>query len=43
MIEWHRLEEHHTLQSPRRVMRYVLLWCTAGVVKVMVDEIEFLW
>lgn len=42
MIEWHRLEEHHTLQSPRRVMRYVLLWCTAGVVKVMVDEIEFL-
>lgn len=42
MIEWHHLEEYLVLQSPRRVMRYVLLWCTAGEVKVTVDENEFL-
>lgn len=42
MIEWHRLEEHHILQTPRRVMRYVLLWCTAGAVRVTVDETGFL-
>lgn len=42
MIEWHHFEEYLVLQSPRRVMRYVLLWCTAGEVKVTVDENEFL-
>lgn len=41
MIEWHPLEEYTALQSPRRVMRYVLFWCTAGEVKVMVDGTEF--
>lgn len=41
MLEWYRLEEHHALQRPRRVMRYVLLWCTAGELKVHVDDAEF--
>lgn len=41
MIEWHSLEEYRALQSPRRVMRYVLLWCTASELRVWVDDNEF--
>ncbi len=41
MIEWYRLEDHQALLSPRRVMRYILLWCTEGEARIQVDENEF--
>lgn len=41
MIEWYRLEDHLALLSSRRVMRYVLLWCTEGQACIKVDENEF--
>ena len=41
MIEWCRLEDHRALLSPRRVMRYILLWCTEGQACIQVDENEF--
>ena len=41
MIEWYRLEDHQALLSPRRIMRYVLLYYTAGQGRIQVDENEF--
>lgn len=40
MFEWYRLEDHRALLSPRRIMRYVLLYCTAGQARIQVDENE---
>lgn len=42
MIELFPLEDHVALRTPRRVLRYVLIWCSAGEVTLVVDGTEFL-
>lgn len=38
MIEVHQLNDYPALHRPRRVLKYVLLWCSAGEATVRVDE-----
>jgi AraC family transcriptional activator of pobA len=33
--------EAASLQKPRRIRKYVLIWCTTGTITLMVDENEF--
>lgn len=40
MIELKRLAEYPELHQPRRVMKYVLIYCSGGKVTVAVDEKE---
>ena len=40
MIEIKTFAEHTDIFQPRRVRRYVLIWCTKGTVPVVVDEKE---
>jgi AraC family transcriptional regulator, transcriptional activator of pobA len=42
MISIALLEKSTELQSSRRVMKYVLLWCSSGSVTLIIDENEFL-
>jgi AraC family transcriptional regulator, transcriptional activator of pobA len=41
MIEISLLEKTTALNQPRRVMKYVLIWCSAGKLSLVVDEKEF--
>ena len=41
MIEITCLEATADLKQPRRVMKYVLIWCSSGNLTVMVDEYEY--
>ena len=41
MIEIKNIDEAIDLQKPRRVMKYVLLWCSSGVATAVVDGNEF--
>ena len=41
MIEIFPLEDYAGLASPRRVVRYVLIWCSEGAVTLAVDESDF--
>lgn len=41
VIEIKRLAEAVELKQPRRVRKYVLIWCSAGAATVSVDENEF--
>jgi AraC family transcriptional activator of pobA len=42
MIELKNFAEHTELCKPRRVRKYVLIWCSKGAITVMVDEKEML-
>jgi AraC family transcriptional regulator, transcriptional activator of pobA len=41
MIEIKNFEKAIDLQKPRRVRKYVLVWCASGSVTILVDENEF--
>jgi AraC family transcriptional regulator, transcriptional activator of pobA len=41
MIEVKTIEDPDSLDKPRRVMKYVLLYCSAGKLTMIVDEKEF--
>lgn len=41
MIDIKTLEKAVDLQQPRRIRKYVLVWCTSGSVTMVVDENEF--
>lgn len=41
MIEIIPLQKHTALQQPRRVVKYVLVWCSSGTITLVVDENEF--
>jgi AraC family transcriptional regulator, transcriptional activator of pobA len=41
MIEITCLENAVNLKHPRRVMKYVLIWCSSGTLTVMVDEHDY--
>ncbi|MBC8046349.1 MAG: helix-turn-helix domain-containing protein [Fimbriimonadaceae bacterium] len=41
MIKINPLNECVELQEPRRIMKYVLVWCSYGSVSIVVDENEF--
>ena len=38
MIELNPLEETLILEKPKRLMKYVLIWCTSGSGKIVIDE-----
>ena len=40
MIEIKSFDEYPDLDKPRRLRKYVLIWCSKGTLKVMVDETE---
>ena len=40
MIELKTFAEHTEIHKPRRIRKYVLIWCSKGVLTVMVDEKE---
>ena len=42
MIEIKPLDKATELQKPRRIMKYVLVWCSSGSATMVVDENEFL-
>lgn len=42
MVELFPLENHAALRSPRRVMRYLLVWCEEGEIALQIDENSFL-
>ena len=41
MIDIKTFENAIDLQKPRRIMKYVLVWCSSGSVTMVVDENEF--
>jgi AraC family transcriptional regulator, transcriptional activator of pobA len=41
MIELFPLENYTDLQKPRRIRKYVLIWCSSGTVTMIVDQGEF--
>lgn len=41
MIDIKTLEKAIDLQKPRRIRKYVLVWCSSGSVTIVVDENEF--
>lgn len=41
MVKAFRLEEYQALEKPRRVMKYVLVWCSSGQITLTVDEADF--
>ena len=41
MIEIKPLEKAAELQAPRRIRKYVLIWCASGAATVAVDENVF--
>ncbi|MGF2414687.1 helix-turn-helix domain-containing protein [Ferruginibacter sp.] len=41
MIEIKTLENFTDLEKPRRIMKYVLVYCTSGSMDMMIDEKEF--
>ena len=41
MIEIFSLNNNTNLQQPRRIMKYVLVWCSSGSATIVVDENEF--
>lgn len=36
------IQEYRQIRFPRRILKYVLVWCTEGNLTVVVDETEFL-
>lgn len=42
MIEIFSLSEANALRNPRRIRKYVLIWCSSGNITVKVDEGEFM-
>jgi len=40
MIEIHTLENATNLEQPRRIMRYVLVYCSSGELHLIIDEME---
>lgn len=42
MIDIKNLHTATELQKPRRVVKYVMLWCSSGSMTVIVDEEEFI-
>src|ERR1700693_1037328 len=40
MIELKTFEEYPGISTPRRLRKYVLVWCSKGTVTVVVDEKE---
>jgi len=41
MIELFSLDKFSDLQKPRRIRKYVLVWCSSGSASIVVDENEF--
>jgi AraC family transcriptional regulator, transcriptional activator of pobA len=41
MVDIKPINKETELQKPRRVMKYVLVWCAAGELNMVVDEDEF--
>ena len=41
MVDIKPLNKAPELKKPRRVMKYVLVWCAAGDLTMVVDEAEF--
>lgn len=41
MVELFPLENHTALCSPRRVLRYVLVWCASGEAFLQIDENQY--
>jgi hypothetical protein len=41
MVDIRLLDKAPELQKPRRVMKYVLVWCATGDLTLVVDEDEF--
>jgi AraC family transcriptional activator of pobA len=41
MITIHQLDDTTHLDQPRRIRKYVLVWCSSGSVTIVVDEGEF--
>ncbi len=41
MIELKPLEENLILEKPKRIMKYLLIWCSSGSGKLVIDENEF--
>jgi len=41
MIDIKTFEEYSNIGRPRRLRRYVFIWCSKGTVKLAVDENEF--
>ncbi|HMI79279.1 MAG TPA: AraC family transcriptional regulator [Ferruginibacter sp.] len=42
MIDIKKIEESVDLQKPRRIRKYVLVWCLSGTASMVVDENEFI-
>lgn len=42
MVDLFPLEDFAHIHSPRRVMQYLLIWCSAGEATLVVDESEFI-
>src|SRR5215510_8204177 len=42
MIDIKRFSEYPGIDKPRRLRKYILVWCSKGNVKVIVDEKELL-
>lgn len=42
MIDIVNLAEATDLYQPRRIMKYLLLWCSSGTITIVVDENEFI-
>lgn len=40
MVSLYSFEDHQGMKIPRRIMKYVLLYCTEGVARVVADEKE---
>ena len=41
MIEIHKIQDARELLTPRRIRKYVLIWCESGSIPMHVDENEF--
>ena len=41
MIALYPLENYPAIQAPRRIMKYVLIYCAAGKLTMTVDEKDF--
>ncbi|HMH20342.1 MAG TPA: helix-turn-helix transcriptional regulator [Puia sp.] len=41
MVDIKSLEKAVELQKPRRIIKYVLIWCSSGTITMMVDEKTF--
>lgn len=43
MIELKPLEEKLISEKPKHLMKYILIWCTSGCGKIVIDENEFVF